>query len=308
MGKTLLFILAGFAVITGTVFINKNRLYGNSVDRMVEKFHAYSAGNASASGAYMALNQLYQSGGNWTAGYENLAFAGNSLGVVVEDDMIDPSLGPNRLRILSTGQNANASKLTEVMVFRRHFREFAVWAKRNVANVVTQDSVGAPDMTLLIPNAPYMPEIDYDSLTSMAALQGHVRNEPLFIPLGNYPSNNFYFSGTTPNVTHVKGSMQISVGLLSTLNGIFVVEGNVIIIGVLYGNTNLRGVLYLPNSSSSIITIGTPNFNLVGGVLTWGGILNLWFPITVRHHPEYLRVFVSFFAPNNPPLRILSWK
>jgi hypothetical protein len=301
MGRTLLILLVGFAASFGLLANSKNRRFVDSSNRAVTQFSGYSANNASASGAYMALNRLYQNS-TWRAGYSNLALGGNTLNVVVEDNSVDPSLGAFRIRIRSTGSNANVTDQTQVLIFDGSFDDFAVWAKDSVTNVSTKDSLGNFDPTLLIENAPFMPDIDYNDLVDEAASQGHVSGD--FIPTNGYPNGSFYFSGATPNVTHVTGNIQVKGG--RTIYGIFIIEGN----ATLEGNARVQGILYLPNPTSTIIHGGgnPDESSVTGGILTWGTVDGTGSHISVRYEPDYMRAFITDYAPNNPPMRVLSWQ
>ncbi len=302
MGKTILLIMVGFSTSFGLLIGSKSRRHNDSVDRVVHQVASYSANNASASGAYMALNRLFQNS-TWRTGYNNLKLAGDELTVTIEDQTVDPSLGDRRIRIVSDGHNANVTDLTKVIVFDGSIEDFAIWAKDSVIEASTKDEFGNPDTTLLVENAPFMPEIDYDGLVAQAAAQLHVKFGN-FIPANGYPNNSFYYFGTTPNVTHVQGNLTISGG--RTVYGIFVVEGNV----ELQGSGRLEGILFLPNSSSTVAYGGgDPNESSVsGGILSYGTVDGTGNHISVQLNPTYLQAFVNNYAPENPPIRVLSWE
>ncbi|MDZ7344914.1 MAG: hypothetical protein ONA90_10430, partial [candidate division KSB1 bacterium] len=149
MGKTLLILMLGFAASFGILAQSKSNRYMDSVDRAVNQFSSYSAGNASSSGAYMALNRLFRDI-NWRTGYTNLIIGSDTLSVIVQDNSVNAALGPNRIRIRSTGRNANVTDLTEVMIWKGKFGDFAVWAKDSVTNVTTRDSLGNVNFSLLV--------------------------------------------------------------------------------------------------------------------------------------------------------------
>ena len=304
MGKGLLILIVGFAASFGILAQGKNRRYVESVDRMVDRFGGYTAKNASASGAYMALNQLYLNP-NWRAGFTNLALGGNVFSVSVQDQNQDAGLGPYKLRILANGGNADAANQSDVTVFTRRFQEFAVWAKDSVRSVTSQDSNSVINSALTMEKAPFMPKVDKTTLINVAESNGRKYTDPTFAPSDGFPNGNFYKSGTTPNVIYVTGNLKVAKD--RTIYGIYVVEGNVL----LKQNAKVNGILYLPNSSSSVLDFGVDDkgdSDLKGGIVTWGAVNGNSFQITVKHFPEYWRAFANNYAANNPPLRVLSWK
>ena len=303
MGRTLLILLLGFATSFGILANSRNRRMADSIEQVVDQFASYSASNTASSGAYMALNRLYQSA-TWRTGYTNLAWGGDTLNLQVEDNSVDASLGAFRLRLRSTAQNANASDVTQVMLFYGSFDDFAIWAKDSVTNVSTKDSLGSPDPSLLIENAPFMPDIDYPDLVAQATLQSHVQSAATFAPADNYPNGSFYYSGNTPNVTHVQGNLQVNGG--RTVYGIFIVEGS----AILDGNSRVEGVLYLPNPTSTIIHGGgnPSDASVTGGILTWGTVDGTGNHISVQHSPEFMRSFADGFSFDNGRMRVLSWQ
>jgi len=305
MGKTLLILLAGFAVSFGILAQSKNRRYMDSVDRIVNHVADYSAKNASTSGVHKALNQLYLNPA-WRGSYNNLAIAGGTVNITVKNDSVGATPKAHQIKILSSSANA----LTQVIVFDSEFQEFAVWAKDTAISVTTQDSLGVSDPDLLMQNAPFMPKIDKDSLFSSASAQSHLYDnggESHFHPLDGFPNTGgFYYDSTAvpkaANVIHVDGHLHVRNN--RTVYGIFIVEGNVL----LSGNAHIKGVLYLPNSSSRIYNRDNASSKVTGGIVTWGEVDGDGYPIFVRHRPEYLRALVSDYAPNNPPIRVLTWK
>jgi len=302
MGKTLLILLAGFAASFGILAQSKNQRLMESVDRMVDQYAGYNAQNAASSGAYMALHKLYKDP-TWRAGYSNLVIGGNTLTVTIKDDSLGMTPLAHRLKIRASAANADVSNLTQVSVFDREFKEFAVWAKDTVISITAKDSLGVIHSDLIIQKAPFMPKVDDDGFAAMATIQFHVHNDD-FTPSDNYPNGNFYFLGNTPNATLVKGDLKVKSG--RTVYGIFAVRDNVI----LEGDAKVVGVLYLYRTSSQVIHSGSDlSESLVkGGIVTWGSIDGSGGNIAVQHFPAYLRKTATNFAPNNPPIRVLAWK
>lgn len=303
MGKGLLILIVGFAASFGILAQGKNRRYVESVDRMVDRFGGYTAKNAAASGAYMALNELYLDP-NWRGGFTNLALGGNVFSVSIQDLNQDAALGPYKLRILSNGGNADANNQTDVTVFTQRFQQFAVWAKDSVRNVTAQDSSGVINASLAMEKAPFMPKINKTSLVNLAESQGQKYTDSDFAPDDDFPNGSFYESGTTPNVIYVTGNLQVEKE--RTIYGIYVVDGNVI----LQEDAKIEGIMYLPNTSTVIENFGDHmgNSQVNGGVVTWGTVNGNGYQITVKHSAEYWNKFVNDYAAENPPMRVLSWK
>ena len=304
MGKTLLILMAGFAISFGILAQSKNQRYLDAVDRMVKQVSEYSEKNAASSGVHKALNQLYLDP-SWRGSYNNLAIAGGTANINVVDDSAGSAPKAHQVKIRST----SGSTLTEVVVFDTGFHEFAVWAKDTVIHVITRDSANVLDNNLLMQKAPYMPRIDYDGLYSAAMTQGHLENEDFlghFHPSPNFPNSQFYYDSSAvsvvPNVIHVDGDLHVREDYI--VYGIFIVEGDVL----LDENARVRGVLYLPNAASKIYNNDNDDSRVTGGIVTWGKIDGKNDYIIVRHRPEYLRALVGNYAPNNPPIRVLTWK
>jgi hypothetical protein len=307
MGRTLLILLAGFAASFGVLAMSKNQRLVSSVGQMVEQLGDYEAKNTASSGAYLALNQLYQNPA-WR-GTNNFVIGANMLAVTVKNDSLGGAPLPHRVRIVANAGNAEASGLTQVVIFDRGFQEFAIWAKDTVINAITYDSLGVANSDLLVKNAPFMPKINKDSLFAVASVQGHLENEDMnghYHPDNGFPNGSFYYDSTavsqTANVIHVGGNLHIRDD--RTVYGIFIVEGHVL----LDVNTKLQGVIYLPNPSSRVYNNDPANSQVVGGIVTWGEVDGNGYQIIVRHHPQYMRALASKYAPNNPPLRVLTWK
>jgi hypothetical protein len=301
MGRTLLILLTGFAASFGVLAMSKNQRFSDSLGRMLSQVEEYSGKNASTSGVHKALNQLYLNPA-WRGSYNNLQIAGSTANITVVNDSADGDAKAHQVKILSSSANT----LTQVIVFDSEFHEFAVWAKKTAVNVTTQDSLGINDADLLMQNAPFMPKIDKDSLLSVASAQGYMENEDFnnhFHPDSGFPNSSFYFDlSTVANVIHVNGNLHVRAN--RTVYGIFIVEGDVL----LSANAMIRGVLYLPNSTSRIYNRDNAGSQVTGGIVTWGEIDGAGYPIIVRHRPQYLRELVKNYAPNNPPIRVLTWK
>lgn len=304
MGKTLMILLVGFTVSFGLLAASKSRRFVSSVDRVVEQFTGYSAKNAATSGAYMALNRLYQSN-TWRTGYTNLVVAGDTVSVIVDDQTTDSSLADKRIRVRATGRNKNTVELSQALLFDGNFNQYAIWVKDTVANVQVRNASDNPDSSYLMFKAPFMPNIDHNDLITAATTQGNVQSVGTWIPSNDYPNGSFYAYGTTPNVTHVQGDMLVLED--RGVYGIFIVDGDVTI----QGDGRVRGIIYMPNASSTLIGSGgdaAEPAKVRGGVIVWGDIDGQNRPVRVRYEAAYMNSFKNNFAPNNPPLRVLSWQ
>ena len=295
MGRTLLIVLLGFATSFGILAQSKNRRMIESVDRMVEHYATYTIRNTSNSGAYLALNKLYLNP-SWNTGFSNLFIGEDSLVVGVT------SGGANLIYVTSKAYNGYSMDSVQVALFNAEFSDFAVWTKDStVTNVTVKDSSNNNDSSLLKTNAPFMPNIDYDALAAAATSQSQYYAGDLSAS-DHYPNNSFYYASTTPNVTVVKGDLDVA--LSATVYGIFVVEGDV----VLHSDSFVRGVIYLPNASSTVTNAGLLDDATVRGAVVLRGEMDGGLQgITVRHWPEYVRPFVNYFVPSNPPIHVLSW-
>lgn len=304
MGRTLLILLSGFAMSFGVLSLSKNQRLVDSTSRVVDSFTRYSSKNAATSGAYMALNRLYLDS-SWRDGYSNLMLAGNEVNVQIEDASDDASIGDYRVRIRATGANGDTASTTEVVAFDRRFDNFAVWSKDTVISTVTKDSLGNVNSNLTMQKAPFMPKINKTGLMNAAAAQFHVYNEDEeshFHPGDTFPNGSFYYLFNVPNVIRVVGDLHVRDA--RTIHGIYIVEGDVL----LNENATVNGVLYLPNATSRIYNREAAASQVTGGIVTWGEVDGVGYPINVQHKPEYWRAFIKNYAPDNAPIRVISWK
>ncbi len=183
----------------------------------------------------------------------------------------------------------------------------AMFSTGNVTNVTPLDEDGNPDPTLMMANADSMPPIDYLDLIDMAINQSQVDYSPTFTPDDGYPNGSFYASAGVPNVTHVTGNLKVNGG--STVYGIFIVEGDVI----LNGNARVNGVVYLPNFDSEVLQItfaggGDPDESTVdGGIIANGDVSGSGNHITVKYNPEYMGHFGDFEKPSQTFL-VAKWE
>ncbi len=304
MGRALLILLTSLSVSFTIFSVSRNQRIVEAADELANRYESYSAVNAAASGAWMALSRLYQDD-TWRAGYQNLVLNGDTINVMLSDATTDPLIPDNQIRIQATGRRLNYTETIDVMVFNGRFNGYAVWSKDSVLYVTTLDSAGLVSPDLLMQEAPFMPEIDDQALENEAIDQGHFVTMPpdsFFDPMDGYPNGSFYYSGQTPNVIVVDGDMRVKNG--RTIYGIYLVRGDV----RFDSNATLEGIIYLPQSDKIIYNSNAHVSYVNGGILSWGKILGAFGDIEVKLVPDYMGKFVNNFVPRNPPLRVLSWK
>ena len=208
------------------------------------------------------------------------------------------------LQLTSTGSVDNAVKAIQVLVrFSRPIGDYAIYSTGDVSNVTVLNEAGDPDPSLLVENAPSLPDIDNAGLIALATSQGHVQSGSSFTPAHGYPNFNFYYSGSTPNVTHVLGNMRVKGG--RTVYGIFIVEGDII----LEGSSRVEGVLYMINPNRIVIHGGgTPTQSSVtGGIVANGDVDGTGNHITVHYNSEYMGIFSNWEDLTNSQ-QIFSWR
>jgi len=181
----------------------------------------------------------------------------------------------------------------------------AIYTTGDVFNVSGKDSLGNDDPDLVVTNASSIPTIDEATLAAMSTAQGYDQFDLLFTPVDGYPNGSFYQpDGVTPNVTHVMNDFKVEGG--RTIYGIFVVEGDV----VLNGSARIEGVIYLPNTTSTIITGGgnPTESTITGGLVSHGDIQGFGNHISVQHWPEFMRVFCNYQTGSDPATTVVSWE
>jgi|GEM_PF-825831 len=230
-------------------------------------------------GIEYGISLIFQGqGGPYT---ETVSAGGGYFSLSIEQDSVE-------LTLTSTGDIDRAEKGVQVkMNYQPPIGDFAIFSTEDIDNVTALDEAGDPDSTLMIANAPFLPDMDDSTLIAMATVQGHVETGGEFAPSHGYPNFNFYFVGTTPNVTWVQGDLRVNGG--TTVYGIFVVDGNII----LHGSSRVEGVLYL-RSITGIIIHGGGNpteSSVTGGVVANGDIDGTGNHITVTYNSEYMGKF-----------------
>ena len=228
---------------------------------------------------------------------ETVSAAGGNFLISIEHDSVE-------LTLTSTGDIAQAEKGVEVkMNYSPAIGDYAVFSTDDISNVTALDEAGDPDSSLMRANAPFLPDMDDSTLIAMATAQGHVETDSMFVPSHGYPNFNFYFGGTTPNVTWVQGNLKVNGG--RTVYGIFVVDGNV----SLNGSARVEGVLYLRNNTSSIGHGGGPptSSSVTGGIVANCAIGATGNHFTVRYNSEYMGRFGDY-EQSETVGQVFSWR
>ena len=207
------------------------------------------------------------------------------------------------LTITSIGDKDRAEKGVEVkMNYRPPIGDIAIFSTDDINNVTVLDEAGDPDSSLMMANAPFLPDMDDSTLIALATAQGHVETGATFTPSHGYPNFNFYFTGTTPNVTWVQNDLRVLGG--RTVYGIFVVDGSIILVG----SSRVDGVLYMRNDFDVVGQGGgpPPGSVVTGGIVANGAINGTGNHITVRYNSEYM----GKFGEHEQPVlaQIFSWR
>ncbi|MFQ5863946.1 MAG: hypothetical protein ACE5IW_01825 [bacterium] len=195
------------------------------------------------------------------------------------------------LELTSTGDIGEAEKTIQVLVsYQPPIGDFAIYSTGDVTNVTSLDENGDPDPSLLVDNAESLPDIDNQALIDMAISQGHVESGSEYQPSHGYPNFNFYFSGTTPNVTYVQGDLRVQGG--RTVYGIYIVDGDI----RLDGSSRVEGVLYMVNPNNIVIHGGgnPTESSVTGGILANGDVDGTGNHITVHYNSEYMGKFAEY--------------
>ena len=271
------FMIAAFAtlgVVSLSLLGTDSRMSVNFVQRLQAQYLAEA-------GIEYGIDLVFQGqGGPYT---ETVSAGGGYFSLSIEQDSV--------LTLTSTGDSDRAEKGVEVKVnYRLPIEDVAIFSTDNITNVTTLDEAGDPDTTLAIANAPFLPDMDDSTLIALATVQGHVETGPTFTPSHGYPNFNYYFSGTTPNVTWVQNDLQVLVG--RTVYGIFVVDGKI----TLNGSARVEGVLYMRNDFDIVGTGGggPPGSIVTGGVVANGEVSGTGNHITVRYNSEYMGKFGEY--------------
>ncbi len=207
------------------------------------------------------------------------------------------------LTITSIGDKDRAEKGVEVkMNYRPPIGDIAIFSTDDINNVTVLDEAGDPDSSLMMANAPFLPDMDDSTLIALATAQGHVETGATFTPSHGYPNFNFYFTGTTPNVTWVQNDLRVLGG--RTVYGIFVVDGSIILVG----SSRVDGVLYMRNDFDVVGQGGgpPPGSVVTGGIVANGAINGTGNHITVRYNSEYMGKFGEHEQP--VVAQIFSWR
>jgi len=273
-------------VVSHSLLMNTDNLMSvNFVQRLQAQYLAEA-------GIEYGISLVFQGqGGPYT---ETVSACGGYFSLSIEHDSV--------LTLTSTGDIDRAKKGVEVkMNYRPPIGDFAVFSTDDINNVTALDEAGDPDPSLMIANAPFLPDMDDSTLIAMATVQGHVETDSVFIPSHGYPNFDFYFSGTVPNVTWVQKNLKVKGN--RTVYGIFVVDGSI----RLDGTARVEGVLYMRNNGSIVgHGGGNPTQSLItGGIVANGAINGTGNHITVRYNSEYMGKFEEH---EQSVSQVFSWR
>jgi len=266
------FMIAAFAILAVvglSLMGTDSRMSVNFVQRLQAHYLAEA-------GTEYGISLVFQGQGG---PYTEIVSAGGGYFSLSIDQVVE------ELTLTSIGDVDRAEKGVEVkMSSRPPIGDFAIFSTDDIINVTTLDEAGDPDPTLAIANAPFLPDMDDSTLIAMATAQGHVETGATFTPSHGYPNFNFYFSGTTPNVTWVQNDLQVLGG--RTVYGIFVVDGSIRLVG----SARVDGVLYMRNDFDVLGQGGgpPPGSIVTGGIVANGAVNGTGNHITVRYHSEYM--------------------
>jgi len=271
------FMIAAFAilgVVSLSLMATDSQMSVNFVQRLQAQYLAEA-------GIEYGIDLVYQGqGGPYT---ETVSAGGGYFSLSIEQDSV--------LTLTSIGDSDRAEKGVEVKVdYSPPIEDVAIFSTDDITNVTTLDEAGDPDPSLAIANAPFLPDMDDSTLIAMAIAQGHVETGNEFKPAHGYPNFNYYFSGTTPNVTWVQKKLKVNGG--RTVYGIFVVDKGI----KLVGSARVEGVLYMRNNFEIVGTGGgpPPGSIVTGGIVANGEVNGTGNHITVRYNSEYMGKFGEY--------------
>ena len=284
------FIILTFATL-GVVGVSLTTADSRMSVNFVQRLQAHYLAEA---GIEYGINLVFQGQGG---PYTETVSAGGDFLLSIEQDSVE-------LTLTSTGNIDRAEKGVQVkMNYRPPIGDFAVFSTDDIVNVSALDEAGDPDPSLMIENWPFLPDMDDSTLIAMATVQGHVETGPTFTPSHGYPNFNYYFTGTTPNVTWVQNDLLVLGG--RTVYGIFVVDGKI----TLNGSARVEGVLYMRNDFDVVGTGGggTPGSIVTGGIVANGEINGAGNHITVTYSSEYMGIFEEH-EQSQTAGQVFSWR
>ena len=284
------FMIAAFAmlaVVSLSLLGTDSRMSVNFVQRLQAQYLAEA-------GIEYGIRLVFQGQG---APYTEIVSTGGGYFSLSIDEVGE------ELTLSSIGDMGRAEKGVEVkMNYRPPIGDIAIFSTDDINNVTVLDEAGDPDSSLMVANAPFLPDMDDSTLIALATAQGHVETGATFTPSHGYPNFNFYFTGTTPNVTWVQNNLRVLGG--RTVYGIFVVDGSIILVG----SSRVDGVLYMRNDFDVVGQGGgaPPGSVVTGGIVANGAVNGTGNHITVRYNSEYM----GKFGEHEQPVvdQIFSWR
>ncbi len=136
-------------------------------------------------GIEYGISLIFQGqGGPYT---ETVSAGGGYFSISIEQDSVE-------LTLTSTSYLDRAEKSVEVkMNYQPPIGDFAIFSTEDITDVTALDEAGDPDPSLMIANAPFLPDMDDSTLIAMATVQGHVETGSNFTPSHGYPNFNFNY-------------------------------------------------------------------------------------------------------------------
>jgi len=173
------FIIAAFAilaVVSLSLMGADSRMSVNFVQRLQAHYLAEA-------GTEYGISLVFQGqGGPYT---ETVSTGGGYFSLSIEQDSV--------LTITSIGDKDRAEKGVQVkMNYRPPIGDIAIFSTDDINNVTALDEAGDPDSSLMVANAPFLPDMDDSTLIALATAQGHVETGATFTPSHGYPNFPIY--------------------------------------------------------------------------------------------------------------------
>jgi len=125
MGRYMLILVAGFALIAGLLKMNMQQIGRKSSKIAFEKYETDVARSVAHSASQLALEQLKRDL-DWRDGYSNLSFSNGTAVVNIVDSSTDSTLGPDTIRIESQGSHSEGEATVIMRVALGH-PDFPDW-------------------------------------------------------------------------------------------------------------------------------------------------------------------------------------
>lgn len=338
MGNYLMLILTGVSLVYGVTTMRLHTARMEQDDKASRQYSVTQARNCATSAMEVGLSKVSVNN-DWNEGIQNIELNGATASVTVHDHTTDNTLSPMEKYVRSAATFSDATQYVDVHCgLPPNIADIAIYATEDVTNISkVVDKEGQEDNDLLIANAPFMVEFDYDAMYALAEAQGHVY-EGDFKATKDYPNGSFYYDTDVPNITKVEGDFDVPGGRI--VYGIFIVEGQIDI--DVKGSARVEGIILVPTDGEVEIRGGGPkyvpyeiicgeesgnngngngkgngkgngfghsgaknNASVTGGIIVNGSLGGKGNHITVQHNPCYMVELAKFQLKQS--LYILSW-